>query len=161
MKSKGLRFLLIASLLLNLSFLATAGYLYYTQSGYWLSPFGFKIQKNRFLFEEISLQPEQLNTMKEKAISFRAETDSIRREIAQRRKDLISLIRADSPDTKAIEATIAEISGMQKEMQRKLVIHILGSKTILDREQQEKFFDLIENAVERGRYLGCPPVEQN
>jgi Spy/CpxP family protein refolding chaperone len=149
MKGNILKFALAASLILNVSLLDTAGYLYYKQSGYWTTPFGKKINKE-FLFKELSLRPEQLKEMRSRAVPFRAEIDEKRNEITQKRKELISLMRMDNPDAKNINAVISEINGMQGEMQRKIAVYILKEKALLDKVQQKKFLDLIENAMHKG-----------
>jgi Spy/CpxP family protein refolding chaperone len=147
MRNSILKFALAASLILNISILATAGYMYYKQSDYWVSPFGAKMKKDRFLFEELSLRPEQLKTMKERAVDFRKEIDRRRKEIAEKRLAMLNLMRADSPDKKAIDIIVSDISGKQVEMQRVVAMHILEEKATLDKDQQKKFFDLIENAM--------------
>ena len=147
MRNSILKFALAASLILNISILATAGYMYYKQSDYWFSPFGAKMKKDRFLFEELSLSPDQLKTMKERAIDFRAEIDRRRKEIAGKRLLMLNLVRADIPDRRAIDTAISDISRMQEEMQRVVVMHILEEKGTLDKNQQKKFIDLIENAM--------------
>src|SRR5574341_338600 len=117
MNNKGiLKFALIASLALNVAVLGAAGFFYYQRSGYWVSPFGTTMQRDRFLFEELSLRPEQMKAMKAQAIPFRAEIDRRRQEIATKKKALIALLRADEPDKKAIDAVIVGISNMQEEM---------------------------------------------
>ena len=147
MRTSILKFALAASLILNVSILATAGYVYYRQSDYWISPFGVKMKKDRFLFEELSLRPEQLKTMKERALDFRSEIDRRRKEIAGKKIEMLNLMRAGIPDRRAIDATISDISGKQEEMQRVVAIHILEEKATLDKDQQKKFLDLIENAM--------------
>ena len=147
MRNSILKFALAASLILNISILATAGYMYYKQSDYWVSPFGAKMKKDRFLFEELSLRPEQLKTMKERAMDFRAEIDRRRKEIAEKRLAMLNLMRADIPDKEAIDTAISDISRMQEEMQRVVAMHILEEKATLDKDQQKKFLDLIENAM--------------
>jgi hypothetical protein len=147
MRNSILKFALAASLILNISILATAGYVYYKQSDYWVSPFGVKMKKDRFLFEELSLRPEQLKTMKERAVNFRADIDRRRKEIAEKRMAMLNLMRADIPDKKAIDTVISDISGKQEEMQRVVAIHILEEKATLDKDQQKKFLDLIEDAM--------------
>ena len=144
MKNSLLKFALAASLILNLTVFATAGYHYYHQSHSWVSPFGKVMEKDKFLFEELSLQPEQLTAMKNKAIPFRAEIDRRRMAIDARKKELVTLMRDQNPNKKAIDATIKEISGKQEEMQRMIVGHMLEIKSSLNEGQQRKFFDLIE-----------------
>ena len=147
MTNSTLKFVLAASLILNISILATAGYVYYKQSDYWVSPCGVKIKKDRFLFEELSLRPEQSKGMKERAIDFRAEIDRKRKEITGKRMEMLNLMRADIPDRKAIDTAIYDISRMQEEMQRVAAMHILEEKATLDKDQQKKFFDLIEDTM--------------
>ena len=144
MKNSILKYLLAASVVLNLTVFATAGYHYYQQSRTWVSPFGKVMEKDKFLFEELSLKPEQLAAMKNKAISFRAEIDRRRQEIDAQRKELVALMRHQNPDMKAIDAVIKGISGKQEEMQRMIAGHMLEMKSSLDADQQRKFFDLIE-----------------
>src|SRR4030042_3709825 len=103
MRNSILRFALAASLILNISVIAAAGYMYYSQSDYWVSPFGARMKKDRFLFEEISLRPDQLKRMKERAIDFRAEIDRRRKEIIGKRMEMLNLMRADIPARRAIK----------------------------------------------------------
>lgn len=161
MKNSTLKFLLLISLILNISFLGTAGYQYYKKSAYWTSPFGYKIKKGHFLFEELSLRPDQMKTMRETATKFRAVIDEKREAVASKRKELITLMRQDNPDRNAIAAVVSGISGMQEEMQRMIAMHMLDMKAGLDKEQQKKFLDLIENAMTKGRQMGCPPTDRN
>lgn len=154
-----LKFALAASLVLNLSFLAAAGYTYYQQSQTWTSPFGTKMEKGRFLFDELSLKPEQRKALKERTMPFRAEIDKRRMEIGDKRKALIALLREDNPDQKTVNAAIAEINRMQEEMQKRIAAHMLEVKASLDKEQQQKFFDLIEHTMMQTGQVGCPPVD--
>jgi Spy/CpxP family protein refolding chaperone len=125
MKDNLLKFALAASLILNLTVFATAGYYYYQQPRTWVSPFGRVMEKNKFIFEELSLKPEQLAAMKSKALAFRAEIDRRRQVIDARRNELVTLLRDQNPDKKAIDTTIKEISGKQEEMQRMIAGHML------------------------------------
>ncbi|MGE5301319.1 MAG: Spy/CpxP family protein refolding chaperone [Acidobacteriota bacterium] len=156
-----MKFLLLISLILNISFLGAAGFQYYKKTTYWTSPFGYKMKKDHFLFEELSLRPDQMKTMRETATKFRTVIYEKRQAVATKRKELITLMRQDNPDKNAIAAVVSEISGMQEEMQRMIAMHMLNMKAGLDKEQQKKFLDLIDNAMTEGRQMGCPPVQQN
>jgi hypothetical protein len=157
MKNSLLKFALAASLILNLTVFATVGYHYYQQSRTWVSPFGKVMEKDKFLFEELSLKPEQLAAMKNKAMPFRAEIDRRRLEIDAKRKELVALMRHQNTDKKAIDITIKEISGKQEEMQRMIAGHMLEIKSSLDDGQQRKFFDLIERNMAGSGQMICPP----
>lgn len=150
MRNSTLIFLLIVSLILNISFLGAAGYQYYKKSTYWTSPFGYKIKKGHFLFEELSLRPDQLKTMREGATKFRAIIDEKRQAVTSKRKELITMMRQDNPDRKALAAAVSEISGMQEEMQQMIAMHMLDMKAGLDEEQKKKFLDLVDSAMTGG-----------
>jgi Spy/CpxP family protein refolding chaperone len=157
MKNSFFKFALAASLILNLTVFATAGYHYYQQTHSWVSPFGKVMEKDKFIFEELSLKPDQLAAMKSKAMPFRAEIDRRRQEIDAKRKELVALLRFQNPDKKIIDATIKEISGKQEEMQRMIAGHMLEIKSSLDDGQQRKFFDLIERNMAGNGQMLCPP----
>ena len=158
MKNSLLKFALAASLILNLTVFASAGYHYYQQPRTWVSPFGKVMEKNKFIFEELSLKPDQLTEMKSKAMAFRAEIDRRRQVIDARRKELVTLLRDQNPNKKAIDATIKEISGKQEEMQRMIAGHMLEIKSFLDDGQQRKFFDLVERNMAGSGQMSCPPA---
>ncbi len=161
MKSNILKFVLAASLVLNVTVFATAGYKHHMQSKMWVSPMGGKmVERDRFLFEELSLQPEQLAAMKSKAVPFRAEIDRRRQEIDAKRRELVTLMRDERPDKKAIDTTIKEISSKQEEMQRMIAGHLLDFKAMLDKGQQQKFLDLIESNMARSGQISCQPAPQ-
>jgi Spy/CpxP family protein refolding chaperone len=161
MRNSVLKFILLISLILNISFLGAAGYQYSMKSTYWTSPFGYKMKKGHFLFEDLSLRPDQMKTMREAATKFRTVINKKMQVIASKRKELIALMRQDTPEKHAIAAVVSEISRMQEEMQQMIAMHMLNMKAGLDKEQQKKFLDLIDNAMTEGRQMGCPPTEQN
>lgn len=160
MRRNWLRFVLAISLALNFSFLFTVGYMHFKQKQYWTTPFGGKIEKNRFLFEGLSLQPEQREKMKQRALSFRSQVDGKRKAIAEKRKELFALIRADQSDTPAIDAAINDLSSMQVDLQKTIVLHILGTKDLLDEDQQKRLFDLMENTMHSGGQIECLPHDR-
>lgn len=155
MKGSVWKFVLLVSLALNLSVLVTVGYLYHRQTGAWISPFGMKMAKNRFIFEELSLSPAQMEAMKARALLFRAEIDRSRLAVTEKRREIVTLMRVEPPDGAAINAVIGEINTLQGEMQRKIAAHMLEEKALLDAEQQKKFLDLIEKAMGGGGPMGC------
>lgn len=161
MKDNILKFVLVLSLLLNISMLVSAGYTYYKQSRYQASPFGYGLQKPGWqvpgcFFEELSLKPEQVRTMQQRAFTFHADLDRKRRDIDQKRISLVTLMRATSPDSKAIDTTIVEINRLQLEVQKTAVAHMLEFKGMLDKDQQVRFFNLIEGTMRKGTGLQCP-----
>jgi Spy/CpxP family protein refolding chaperone len=165
MKSNLLKYILVLSLLLNFSLLGAAGYTYYQQNRYRTSPFGYGAPGRvpvgassirPHLFEALSLKPEQRKLFEQKAPVFHEALDKKREKVDRLRRSLLDLVRADSPDGKAIEKTIGEINGVQREMQKMVVAHILEFKSMLDKGQQKRFFDLIQGAMSRRQEMQCP-----
>jgi Spy/CpxP family protein refolding chaperone len=159
MRISYLKIALAVSLIFNLSVLGTAGYFHYAKNAYWVSPFGVKVRKDRFLFEELSLQPDQITRMREKAVPFRARIDLKRQEIAVKRNDLFTLMRADTTDGQAIKTTLSEISTIQANIEGMVAEHILLEKATLDKNQQQKFLDLIQKNMMQDRMV-CLPAGQ-
>ncbi len=161
MRSNIVKFLFAASLLLNLTVFATVGYVYYRQSSDGVSHFGVTAKQGGFLFERLSLQPEQIKMMRERALVFRKNIADERNRIVEKRKELITLLRADTQDTQEVEAVLNNISSMQKDVQRRVVQHILATKGVLDKEQQKKLFDLIEGTMDKEGRAECLWPQRN
>ncbi len=175
MRDKILKYILIISLVLNFSFLGAAGYTHYKQTRYRVmppfagvpgrpapfgpgmpgrTPSGYAVPA--CLFEELALRPEQLKLFQQKAGSFHAALDQKRQEVDRLRTALFGFMRADNPDQKAIEATIARINRTQEEMQKTVVAHMLEFKSMLDKDQQQKFLNMIEGAMGQRKGAVCP-----
>jgi Spy/CpxP family protein refolding chaperone len=164
MKNNRVKYILVLSLLLNFSLLGAAGYTYYQQKRYRASPFGYgppgrgpmvssSIQP--YLFKALSLKPEQRKLFEQKAPLFHEAVNKKREEVDRLRGSLFNLMRADYADSKAIETTIAEINKVQENMQKMVVAHMLEFKSMLDKDQQKKFFNLIQGAMTRRQAI-CP-----
>jgi Spy/CpxP family protein refolding chaperone len=165
MRDKFLKYILVFSLLLNFSLLGAAGYTYYRQNRNRTAPFSYGPPKHvpmastaihRHLFEALSLKPEQRKLFEQKAPLFHEALDKKREEVDRLRESLFELMSVEHPDNKTIEATIAEINGVQEDMQKLVVAHLLEFKSMLDNNQQKKFFDLIQGAMTRRQEIQCP-----
>jgi Spy/CpxP family protein refolding chaperone len=155
MRTSFVKIALAVSLAFNLSFLVAAGVFYHQKNEYWVSPFGAKVPRDRFMFEELSLKADQIKILRENATLFHEQVDRKRQEIAAKRKDLLRLLRANAPDTASIHAVLARISRIQEGLERMVTAHILQQKAVLDRQQQDRFLDLIQNTVtQRGSGTG-------
>jgi Spy/CpxP family protein refolding chaperone len=160
MRTGFVRIALAVSLAFNVSVLVAAGIFYHQKSDYWVSPFGAKVPRDRFMFESLSLGVDQIKVLRENATLFHGQVDRKRQEIAEKRKDLIRLLRADTPDTASIHAVLAQISQIQEELEQMVTTHILQQKAVLDRQQQGKFLDLIQNTAMQ-RDSGTGPARCN
>lgn len=165
MKNNLVRYVLVLSLLLNFSFLGAAGYTYYQRNRHPPAPFGYGPpgrvpagcpSTQPHLFEALSLKPEQRKLFEKKAPLFHEALEKKGKEVDRLRRSLFELMGADHPDSQAIQATIAEINGVQEDMQKLIVAHMLEFKSMLDKDQQQKFFDLIQRAMTRMQEIQCP-----
>jgi Spy/CpxP family protein refolding chaperone len=147
MKDNILKFILAISLILNISLLSTAGYVYYKQSLHRQPAHESELQRGGFLFEELSLKPDQAKALQARALSFHAEIDKKRQAIREKRLLFIDLVRQDPPDKAAIDEAISEINSMQKDMQKIVTTHVLEVKAELDEDQQRKFLSLLQDAM--------------
>jgi Spy/CpxP family protein refolding chaperone len=165
MRNSVIKYILVVSLLMNLSLLGAAAYTHYKQVHSYrtapflgpsstpgpLAPFG-----PGMFFEELSLKPEQVKFFQQKAQLFHGGLLKKSEEMNRLRVSLVALMRADNPDNKTIEATIAQINQKQEEMQRTIVSHMIEFKSMLNKDQQKKFMDMIENAMGEQKEAVCP-----
>jgi Spy/CpxP family protein refolding chaperone len=164
MKDSVLKYILIISLLLNVSLLGTAAYTHFRQSRFGPPPFaglgGPPGQAAPFgpgmFFGDLSLKPEQVNLFQQKAMVFHDALSKKRQEVDRLRVSLIGLMRADHPDNKEIEGVITRINKEQEEMQRVVVSHMLEFKSMLNKDQQKKFLDMIDGAMTQRKEAACP-----
>ena len=165
MKSNLLKYILVLSLLLNFSLLGTAGYTFYRHNRYRPPLFGYGApgrvpvgctSNQPYLFEALSLRPEQRKLFEQKAPLFHEALDKQREKVDELRRSLFDLMGADHPDSNAIEATIVEINGVQEDMQKLVVAHMLQFKSILEKDQQKKFFDLVQGGMTKMQKIQCP-----
>jgi Spy/CpxP family protein refolding chaperone len=100
-----------------------------------------------YLFEALSLKPEQRKLLDQKASLFHRALNKKRKKVDQLRRSLFELMSDDYPDSKAIETVIVEISRVQEDTQKLVISHMLDFKSMLDKDQQKKFFDLIQETM--------------
>jgi len=158
------KYVLLISLLMNLSLLGSAGYTHYQQTRLPPAPMVSGVQgrapsgsaTQAHIFEALSLKPDQLKLLQDKAALFHEALDKKQTTVAQLRTSLLDHMRADKPDLKAIEAAVADISAVQQQMQEMVVSHMIEFKSMLDKDQQKKFLDLIKEAMAEKDGMQCP-----
>jgi len=158
MKGSTLKFILVISLILNISVFISAGIAYYRHhTGNYAPCFVSDFQAgNRFIFGKLDLRPEQMSIFREKALPFRTKIIEKRHDILQKRSALLALMRADIPDNPAIDAAIIDINRMQGDMQRMVITHMLEMKAMLNKDQKKRFFDLIEETMGSSEDMPMP-----
>jgi len=152
MKSNFLRFLFVISLIFNISIISAAGYVFWRHR-HRANMFGDMPRREQIIFEKIGLRPDQIKAINDKSAAFRVEVDKKREDVIRERRALLALLKSGGPK-ESIDREISRISSAQEDIQRMVAAHILEEKAILDRDQQKKFFDLLDRSMERRRHGG-------
>jgi len=146
MRSKWVMIVLFLSLAVNVGFLATTGYYYYrTTSRIPLAPCPMS-PGDSHLYESLGLSKVQLSKMEPVAQKFHGRLGELAALMEGKREALLSLLENDS-NPESIEHLRKEMAGIQDEIQKEVITHIMESKKILDPDQQQRFFNLIRQSM--------------
>jgi len=151
MKGKSLLFVLILSLAINASVLGTMGYHYYRDASLAkdapcpLSP------AHQHLYQQLGLSTPQLAQMEPLAQKFHERLGQLETAMKGKNERLVELLGQREVDPGQVEGLRREIAGIQDEIQKEVIDHILESKKILDAKQQKQFFVLMSQSVATGQ----------
>ena len=148
MKSKWLILILVLSLAINAGVLATMGYHYYVNASTPSSAPCPMSPGDSHLYQSLGLSKVQLSKMEPLAQKFHARLVELGARMEEKKENLTDLLQKDS-DPANIENLRKEMAGIQDEIQREVIVHILESKKILDPIQQQRFFDLMRQSMTR------------
>jgi Spy/CpxP family protein refolding chaperone len=98
----------------------------------------------------IDLTDEQKKQVEEIRKSFLPDVAGVRQSLREKRLELSELLFADAPDMLAIEAKSVEISTLQRNLERKVIDHILEEKGLLSPQQKKRFHEVIRREFEGG-----------
>ncbi|MEW6108048.1 MAG: periplasmic heavy metal sensor [Nitrospirota bacterium] len=98
----------------------------------------------------IELTEDQKRQVEEIRKGFLPEVAGVRQALRQKRLELSDLLFAEDPDMQAIEAKSMDISNLQRELEKKVIDHILQEKELLSSEQKKQFYAVIRNEFEGG-----------
>jgi Spy/CpxP family protein refolding chaperone len=156
MRSKWLVIILILSLAINAGVLATTGYHYYHNASLTPSSPCPVSPGDTHLYQSIGLSDLQLSKMEPLAQKFHGRLAELGASMEEKKETLIDLLQKNSGPA-SIENLRKEMAGIQDEIQKEVIVHIMESKKILDAKQQERFFDLIRKNMVRVQ----SPLSQN
>ena len=148
MRSKWLILILILSLAINLAVLATVGYHYYRNASNRPSAPCAMSPGDSHLYQSLGLSNLQLSKMEPLAQKFHARLGELGTLMEREKETLTDLLQKDS-DPASIENLRKEMAGVQDEIQKEVIVHIMESKKILDPNQQQRFFDLMRQSMPR------------
>ena len=150
MRSKWLVLILILSLAINSAVLATVGYHYYVNASTPSSAPCPMSPGDSHLYQSLGLSKVQLSKMEPLAQEFHARLAELGARMEEKKETLTDLLQKDS-DPARIENLRKEMAGIQDEIQKEVIVHIMESKKILDPEQQQRFFDLMRQNMTRAQ----------
>jgi len=148
MRSKWLILILILSLAINLAVLATVGYHYYRDVSTAPSAPCPMSPGDSHLYQSLGLSNLQLSKMEPLAQKFHERLAELGVRMEEKKETLTNLLQKDS-NPASIENLRKEMAGIQDEIQKEVIIHIMESKKILDSNQQQRFFDLMRQSMTR------------
>ena len=147
MKRKSLLFVLVLSLAVNASVLGTMGYHYYRDASLAkdapcpLSP------AHQHLYQQLGLSTPQLAQMGPVAQKFHERLGELEAAMRGKNERLVELLGQKVVDPVQVEGLRKEIAGIQDEIQKEVIAHILESKKVLDANQQKQFFALMSQGL--------------
>ena len=148
MRSKWLVLILILSLAINAGVLVSMGYHYYVNASTPSSAPCPMSPGDSHLYQSLGLSKVQLSKMEPLAKKFHARLAELGTHMEEKKETLTNLLQKDS-DPASIENLRKEMAGIQDEIQKEVIIHIMESKKILDPNQQQRFFDLMRQSMTR------------
>jgi hypothetical protein len=157
MRSKWLWIVLFLSLALNAGVLTTIGYHYYRNRCLSPSDPCPLNPRDTHLYQSLGLSNLQLSKIEPMAHKFHGQLSGLQTEMEQKRGLLIDLLKKNSNPAE-VENLRREIAGIQEEIQKEVISHILEIKKILDGNQQKQFFNLMNQSMIGGKFSGSTTI---
>ncbi len=150
MKRNWLLYLVMFSLALNLGTIGTLVYMRYQGKAPELAQQGPPPPlAMRALWRELNLDESQRQAVRRLFPVHHARVTEMRGELFQERQQLFDLLKAESPDQKAIRAKVQEISALQGKLEEELVDHVLEFRKHLKPEQNAAFLKLVQTRLDK------------
>jgi Spy/CpxP family protein refolding chaperone len=100
------------------------------------------------LYLSLGLSDLQLSKMEPLAQKFHSRLTELGAAMEGKRELLVDLL-AKEGDPAGIENLRREMAGIQDEIQKEVISHIIETKKILDPDQQQRFFNLMRQSMAR------------
>jgi Spy/CpxP family protein refolding chaperone len=150
MRSKWLILIFILSLAINAGVLATMGYHYYVNASTSSTAPCPMSPGDAHLYQSLGLSDAQLSKMEPLAQKFHSRLAELGAAMENKRELLVDLLLKDG-DATSIENLRREMAGIQDDIQKEVISHIIETRKILDGKQQQRFFDLMKQSMASGK----------
>ncbi len=147
MKAKVFMFILVLSLGINAAVLATTGYQYYRNAYLIPSTLCPVSPENHHLYQDLGLSNPQLAQMEPLARRFHSRLAELSASMEGKKENLVDLLGQRDVDPAKVEKLRKEMAGIQDEIQKEVIDHILAFKKILSAGQQQQFFNLMQKSM--------------
>jgi Spy/CpxP family protein refolding chaperone len=152
MKIKLLIFIMVLSLAINAAVLGAVGYHYYYRSKFLISPQPSSqpcpvSPQDHYLYERLGLSSQQLARMEPLAQNFHSRLEKLAGSMEGKKEDLVDLLSRKDVNPEKIAELRREMAGIQDEIQKVVIEHIMEMKKVLNIEQQRHFFDLMRRSM--------------
>jgi hypothetical protein len=151
MKGKVFVFILFLSLAINASVLGTMGFRYYREASLAKEALCPLSPSHQHLYQRLALSTSQLAEMEPLAQKFHERLGKLESGVRNKNELLVALLGLKEIDPVQVEEVRKEIAGIQDEIQKEVIAHVLETKQILDAKQQNQFFALMSQAMAAGR----------
>jgi Spy/CpxP family protein refolding chaperone len=135
-------------LAINAGVLVSMGYHYYVNASTPSSAPCPMSPSDSHLYQSLGLSKAQLSMMEPLAQRFHERLAELGKRMEEKKEILTDLLQKES-DPAGIENLRKEMAGIQDEIQKEVITHIMESKKILDPVQQQRFFDLMRQSMTR------------
>ncbi len=147
MKARFFMFILILSLAINAAVLATAGYHYYRNTYLIPAVLCPVSPEDHHLYQNLGLSNQQLAQMEPLARRFHSRLAELSASMEGKKENLVDLLSQKNVDPAKIEELRKEMAGIQDQIQKEVIDHILAFKKILSAGQQQQFFSLMQKSM--------------
>jgi Spy/CpxP family protein refolding chaperone len=151
MRGKGLIFVLVLSLAINASILSAVAYHYYRDASLGKEAPCPLSSAHQHLYQQLGLSAPQLAQMEPLAQKFHERLGQLETAMKGKNERLVKLLGQREVDPVQVEGLRKEIAGIQDEIQKEVIAHILDSKKILDAKQENQFFALMSQSMATGQ----------
>jgi hypothetical protein len=152
MKRNTLFIVLILSLTVNVSVLATVGYHYWRNACIVPSAPCPLHPSEHHLYESLGLSLEQVAMMEPLAKVFHRRLADLESAVDGKRNLLIDLLEMNQFDQDRAAGIQKEIADLQDEIQKEVIQHIAESKKIMNPGQQKRFIELLRISANGRRF---------
>ena len=143
MGKKTLIWILIFSLLINISVIATFSYYQWFTPEKGAKPTQRQRSKREGLYKRLGYTDEQLKKIKQQRKKLYEEIKHLKNQLDEHRKKIVILMQSDSISIEQIYTEIEKISNIEKSIQKKVISSLMESRTILSKDQRERFVKMI------------------